>query len=299
MSVLACPGCHRRLAREGAVLRCVACEETFAREGGYWTLVTAKTRAAMLGEDAAGRASDDPWTQWRSAMSGLEAWRKRQRGRRAHTHSSGVERSDGSSDERTRALLERAAGERDGLLVDVGAKDGRMRALAPSRCFYLAVDPSPKGEGSVLRSVAEELPVADRSAVVVFSHAAFDYFVEPERALREASRVLVDGGSLALVVSVLDAPIARARSGRSRLERLWLALRALPSAGVRATAGLVGDALFSQRAHVHYYTRDALIALVGREFDLVEVSEVRQSASTILYVLARKRARGRLRVLER
>ncbi|MBL8684278.1 MAG: methyltransferase domain-containing protein [Myxococcales bacterium] len=297
LSVLACPGCHGALARETSRLRCESCGESFVREGGYWSLVTAKTRAAMLGESDESRRG--PWSQWHAAMDGLEAWRRRQRARSLHTKSSdpASERSDGSSDDRTRALLERCVGDRDGLLVDVGAKDGRMRALAPSRCFYVGLDPAPKGDGAVLRAVAEELPIASASAITVFSHAAFDYFVEPERALDEASRALVAGGSLALVVSVLPPAVARARSAPSRAARALEAARAVASVGVRASAALVGEAMFSQPAHVHYYTREAVMGLVGARFDLVEVTEAPRASSTILYIHGRKRARSRLNVL--
>lgn len=252
----------------------------------------------MLGESQVAR--EGPWAQWRSAMDGLEAWRARQRKKISATNSSDgatSERSDGSSDERTRALIERSVGDRDGLVVDVGAKDGRMRALVPSRCSYVGLDPAPRGDGTVLRAVAEELPIRDRAAVAVFSHAALDYFVEPDKALREASRVLVDGGSLALVVSVLAEPVARSRGGRTRFERLFHALRAAGSLGANASASLVGEALVSRRAHVHYYTRDAVIGLVGAAFDLVDVREATTSSSTILYVHGRKRSPKRLSVL--
>ncbi len=48
---------------------------------------------------------------------------------------------------------------------------------------------------------AYELPVADHAVDVYFSHALFEHLAEPERGLREARRVLVSGGTVALAAS--------------------------------------------------------------------------------------------------
>jgi SAM-dependent methyltransferase len=291
-SILACPDCRGSLSREGVALVCTVCGARYVRERGYWSLLSSHARAALDGR------AEGPWSQWREAIEGLETWRARQRSRRASAVDAAVhERSDGSSDERTRALLERAVGDEGGLVLDVGAKDGRMRGLVPSRCEYLGVDPFPRGDGAVLRAMAEALPVRDQCAKVVLSHASFDYFVDGAVVLDEFARVLAPGGALALVVSVVHEGVAVARSAERWHDRLSGALRAARAVGMRASPALLRAALVRERAHVHYYTREQVMALLSRRFDVDEVSEAPQRISAILYVLARVRSRTKLRVL--
>lgn len=288
LSILACPLCKGVLARRQDKLVCSACSSEFARDRGYWSLLSNEARAALAGGNA-----DVAWSRWREALEGLEAWRARvERVARV-----GVNKSDGSDDSHTRALIDRALGGRSGLLVDVGAKDGRMRSLAPSGCEYVGLDPMPRGDGAVLRAVAEALPIRDRSAQMVLCHAAFDYFVDPSAALLEMHRVLVPGGTLAMVVSVVSAPVAHARGASSRVERVLGALRASSAVGVKGTGELLGEALMGSRAHLRYYTRAQLMALVGVRFDVTDVREVAQPASTILYIHGTKRTQRKLKVL--
>jgi SAM-dependent methyltransferase len=291
-SVLACPDCHGALSREGAALVCAVCGARYVRERGYWSLLSSHARAALDGR------AEGPWSRWREAIEGLEAWRARQRPPRERSGEAPAhERPDGSSDERTRALLERAVGDEGGLVLDVGAKDGRMRGLVPSRCEYLGVDPFPRGDGAVLRAMAEALPVRDQRAKVVLCHASFDYFVDGAAVLDEFARVLAPRGALALVVSVVHEDVAVARSADRRAARLTGALRATRALGLRAAPALLRAALVRERAHVHYYTRAHVTELLSRRFDSIEVSEVPQRTSAILYVLARPRSRTKLPVL--
>jgi SAM-dependent methyltransferase len=289
LSVLACPRCKGVLSRSGARLHCAFCAREFARDGGYWSLLSDEAQQALKG------GGDRAWSNWRAALEGLERWRERNASRASA--SSATAKSDGTDDARTRALIDRALGDRAGLIVDVGAKDGRMRALAPSRCEYIGVDPMPRGDGSVLRAVAEALPLRDRCAQMVLCHAAFDYFVDPSAALLEMHRVLAPGGSLALVVSTMTASVAHARGASSRVERVLGALRASSAIGAKGTTQLLGEAIAGQRAHVRFYTRAQVMGLVGVRFDVSEVCEVAQPTSTILYVHGTKRTQRKLKVL--
>ncbi len=298
LSILACPLCKGVLARREDKLSCASCAREFARQRGYWSLLSDEARDALDGASSErSRPVDSAWTRWREALDGLESWRARaERGPR----DASVKR-DGSDDDRTRALIERALEgaphERAPLVLDVGAKDGRMRALAPSRCDYLGIDPLPKGDGSVLRAVAEAIPVRDRAAQAVLCHAVFDYFVDPSAALLEMHRVLAAGGSLALVVSVVSAPVAHARGASTRVERVLGALRAARDIGAKGTSELIGEALIGQRAHVRYYTRAQVMALVGVRFDVADVREIALPSSTLLYVHGKKRTQRKLKVL--
>ncbi len=289
LSILACPLCKGVLARSHDRLRCSACARDFTRERGYWSLLSDDARAALEGR------GDTAWTRWREALEGLEAWRARVD--RAGSASASAAKRDGSDDDRTRALIERAVGERAGLLVDVGAKDGRMRSLAPTKCDYVGIDPMPRGDGAVLRAISEAIPLRDRCAQAVLCHAAFDYFVDPSAALLEMHRVLAPGGALAMVVSVVSAPVAHARGASTRVERVLGALRAAKSVGTKGATQLIGEAIVGERAHVRYYTRAQLMALVGVRFDIVDVREVAQPASTILYIHGAKRTQRKLKVL--
>lgn len=291
LSVLACPRCKGVLSRTGDRLRCAACSRDFARERGYWSLLSDDARDALEGK------GDRAWSNWREALDGLERWRARNDAAKRGEPSTSA-KSDGSDDALTRSLIERALGDhRGGLIVDVGAKDGRMRALAPSHCQYIGLDPMPRGDGSVLRAVAEALPLRDRTAQLVLCHAAFDYFVDPSAALLEMHRVLAPGGALALVVSTMTASVAHARGASSRFERVLGALRASSAVGAKGTTQLLGEAIAGQRAHVRYYTRAQVMGLVGVRFDVADVREVVQPASTILYVHGTKRTQRKLKVL--
>jgi SAM-dependent methyltransferase len=292
LSVLACPMCKGVLSRSGDRLRCTLCAREFTRDRGYWSLLSDDARQALMG------GGDRAWSNWRDALEGLERWRERNASRASRARRErATTKSDGSDDERTRSLIHRALGDRAGLIVDVGAKDGRMRALAPSNCEYIGIDPMPRGDGSVLRAVAEALPLRDRCAQLVLCHAAFDYFVDPSAALVEMHRVLVPGGALALVVSTMTAAVAHARGASSRVERLLGVLRASSTIGVKGAMQLLGEAIATRRSHLRFYTRAQVLGLIGVRFDVKEVQEVSQPASTILYIHGTKRTQRKLTVL--
>jgi hypothetical protein len=127
------------------------------------------------------------------------------------------------------------------------------------------------------------------------SFAAFDYFADPSKAVDEFARVLKPAGVVAVVVSVVTTVVAQARGAPTRIARARSAVRALREVGVRASASLLASAaLESDRPHTNYFTHGRFVSLFGARFDIDDVHDVRQSASTILYVIARKRRMTRL-----
>jgi SAM-dependent methyltransferase len=284
LDLLACPACRAPLGEDGAALRCTACPERFERIDGVPELIPSAVRARM-------RDGGDPaWSRWNEALRGLEAWRARRRSRAQQ----GVLPSDGTQERSTRELFERAGAA--GVVVDVGAKDGSKRLLLPESARYVGVDPyaAPRpdlpGRSTLVRGVAEALPVRDGAADAVLSLAAFDYFVDGAAAVDEWARVVKPDGGLGLLVSVVAPRVARARNADSRAGRAALALGALPDVGPTGVADLVFGALVHrERVHTHYYTQERVEALVARRFRVTWSRAEPQAASTILYLAARKR----------
>lgn len=293
-SLLACPQCHGGLLQRDTVLHCAPCARDYGKTSLGWKLFAATDEQSLKSDDRA-------WTKWRTAMSGLAKYRE--------TASKNPAKNDGTDEIQLKALLETAMASRKDsaqkVLLDIGCKDGRMGALAPEDWSYIGVDPEPIGNGSasgkrssvIATALAESLPVADRSVDVILCHSSFDYFVDAAKALTEMHRVLKAGGALVLVVSVVSTEVAHARGANSRAERVFGALRATRSLGLKASSGLLAEAMVGERAHTHYYTRAQVMALLGVKFNLEQVQERAQSTSKILYIYGVKRQRRALKVL--
>lgn len=291
LDVLACPSCHGPLTCDPPSLRCEACGERYSTEGAWPELIPpdlARELSANGGPE---------WSRWREAIRGLQAWRAARSGSTAHVF------DDGTTTRAIKALFERAGV--NGVVIDVGAKDAGKSVWMRDVLRYVGVDPFPShGPGTLppgallVRGVAEALPVRDRCADAVVSIAAFDYFQDGSAALDEMARVLEPGGRLALLVSVVSPTVASARGGRTRTARALGALRAMREVGVMAGAGLVGAAVSHRdRPHTHYYGRNEVTSMVGVRFDLEDIVESAQAASTILYLHARKKRNTRLPVI--
>jgi SAM-dependent methyltransferase len=290
LDLLACPVCRTPLTAEPAALICASCGARYNMVGPVIDLVPSDMQTRIReGGDAA-------WSRWREAIRGLEQWRAKQ------THDAGRAFDDGTSERAIQALFERA--KVAGTVVDVGAKDGAKSRLMKDLTRYVGVDPFASHASGlaehavVVRGMAEALPLRDRVADAVVSISAFDYFHDGFNALEEMARVLKPNGRLAMLVSVVSSTVAHARGGRTRWSRVTSGVRAARDIGLAAAAGLVGTALLERdRAHTHYYTRNQVTSMVSVKFDIEGIEESRQSASTILYIHARKKRTARLPVL--
>jgi SAM-dependent methyltransferase len=103
---------------------------------------------------------------------------------------------------------------------------------------------------------AYRLPLGDHAVDVYFSHALYEHLADPERALQEARRVLVPGGTLAIAASDWSRArfdpwtpdVARAMSAHHRLRR---AAGGDPDAGGKLAALLdqTGFTTLTHRSH--------------------------------------------------
>jgi uncharacterized protein YbaR (Trm112 family) len=286
LDVLACPACRGALARVADALACVRCSARYAIEDRVPDLIPADLR-----REVEGKGADRAWARWHEAMRGLERWRAL----RALRARGGVLPSDGADEPETRTLIARA--NLHGVVVDVGAKDAARYRLLPARVRYVGIDPFASHpeelppHATLVRGVVEALPVHDRAADAVICLAAFDYFIDGPAALAEMARILRPRGTLAMLVSTVTTTVAHARGARSRAARVAGSLRAVGDVGLVAGAGLLGRALLERdRPHTHYYTRTQVLSMLAVRFEVDSVVERPQRASTILYVVARKRS---------
>jgi len=195
--------------------------------------------------------------------------------------------------------------------LDLGCGDGHLLDLLAARGIAaIGIDPSPAelalARGHVVCGRGEQLPFADRSFGAVVSHLALSILVEPAPAIAELARVLVPGGTLAIVtgggpgdddafawfVDLLGPVLARSarkppRLGDKRmryaegLDRLLAVFGFAPVVYERHTVDLGGtwDQVWATLASVYELAvvddvaplRDQLAARVGRSFDLAQV----------------------------
>jgi SAM-dependent methyltransferase len=231
--------------------------------------------------------------RWREALTGLAAWRARQR--------PSVSGRVGAVDPRITRLLDDAR--LAGAVIDVGGKDGAKRHAMPAAVTrYLCVDPCAEATTApardvgfswgAVRGVAEALPVRSGAADAVFSTAAMDYFVDTTRGVAEFARVLRDGGTLALLVTVHPPAVARAREGETRAQRGFRALRGavVREVGLRAALSLAVDGVRSSaREHTRYLTEPEVTAALDAHFELRTMARDAGRYSTTLRIVATKR----------
>ena len=87
-------------------------------------------------------------------------------------------------------------------VLDIGAREGGLRAYLPDGVKYQGIDITPEfaSESVITRDISEGIPFADASYDFVFCIEVLEHVPNPFAALGEINRVLRDGG--VLVVSV-------------------------------------------------------------------------------------------------
>ena len=97
----------------------------------------------------------------------------------------------------------------EGTVLDVGCGPGNFRFLLdPSKVRYIGLDPIALPEACefpFVQGLAEHMPFRDRTFTDIVVMAALDHFLDLDRFLREARRVLQDGGRLHILQSVHEA----------------------------------------------------------------------------------------------
>ena len=145
-----------------------------------------------------------------------------------------------SGEERMRfRAASRLARVRDGAAVlDIGARDGGLRAWLPPSVKYQGVDIAPEFASAsvMIRDISHGLPFPDASYDHVFCIEVLEHVPNPFGALTEIRRVLRDEG--VLVVSVPNPYHVK--------ELLWNLFR-IPD----------------RQGHIYSWTRQAMTALAG------------------------------------
>lgn len=137
------------------------------------------------------------------------------------------------------------------VIADLGAGDGSFALLLSKKAVkVLAVDSSPKmlevGREQALRSGAEniefrlgdmeELPIDDASVDLVFFSQSLHHAAHPERAVREASRILRSGGRIV----ILDLARHRFEEARELYADEWLGFAESELEATLSAAGFTG-----------------------------------------------------------
>jgi SAM-dependent methyltransferase len=159
--------------------------------------------------------------------------------------------------------------------LDLGAGTGALTGLLTARVAAVtAVEPDPRmravltrrvPEADVREGTGEALPVADAGQDVVLASSAW-HWVDAERAVPEAARVLRPGGTLGVLWTSMDREIGWI-DDLQRTLRAHLApgapqggrgprRLAIPDAATAAFAPVEGP-------HLVRFTRDALVGLAG------------------------------------
>lgn len=151
-----------------------------------------------------------------------------------------------------------------GRVLDVGTAHLDFAARLPRAWRYVALDPlllpqvrQGSHGGQLACAMAEALPFAPRTMAAVLFRDSLDHIGDDATALREAGRVLVDGGCVVITLANRGSVIHRLRRVRDRVrgrpgyDHLAQHLRHYDLGDVRALADRSGFALVWARSHAY------------------------------------------------
>lgn len=274
LDVLACPACQGELATaqdggltcvqghryavDGGVPRLLEPEPGFADHAGW-----ERKQAASISEYEADAAHPEllhDTAAWTVGRLFGEAWSEHARGAR---------------------------------VLDVGCALRPEQAYCPPTYrpervrVHVGLDPLSGGPArtyEVVQGVAEALPFRSASFDAVLFGSSLDHIVDARQALREARRVLVTGGRVAVWVSIFDAGLDSSVLSALRLvprrrwwRPSWLLALARVIVALQRSAGID----WSDAYHVHRFTQAAVEQVVvaagfALERRLVIVDHVQQ-----------------------
>lgn len=279
LDVIACPACHAELSAQDGGLTCSR-GHRYGVEDGVPRLLEAEPafprRADWERKQAASVAEYEEDAAHPEVLHGTAAW-----------------------------TVGRLFGEawsedvRDARVLDVGCALRPEQAYCPASYrphrvrAHVGVDPllgGPARTYGVVQGVAEALPFRDESFDVVLFGSSLDHIVDAGKALREARRVLVPGGRVALWVGIFDPGLDAS---------VLAALRTVPRGRWWRPAWLLGlaraaDSLrrssqidWSDAYHVHRFTQQSaehVVLQAGFEIQrrLLVVDHVQQVPHIIL-----------------
>jgi SAM-dependent methyltransferase len=257
LALLACPRCRGSFEEGERLLRCARCVAVYEVRDGIPDLLP-----------WSGGAPGPEWARWREKLDRLSEWR-----RATWDGSSASEVRQKVADDLSMAFFEFARVPQRGTVLEIGCGSGEMSRYLPRRRYW-GVDPMPLPAQApppaagfpdpfFVRGVGEALPLANDAFETVLLCETLDHALDPARVIREARRVLRQGGALAVMQSVrvaVGSPPLRVR---------------MRSAAGRIKARLTGRGRVQDAdTKMHVLTADDLSALAGAEL-LVEAAVTR------------------------
>jgi len=272
--LLRCPRCGGAFDVESSALRCARCLAVYEVRGGIPDLLP-----------WSGGVPGSEWSRWREKLDSLQQWR-------AETWEGGsaTEARQRVADELAAEFFKFMRVPETGTVLDIGCGSAELRRFVPRR-RYVGLDPlvgtpgapepPPAAAGDlIVRGVGEKLPFADGVFETVMICETLDHALDPVLVIREARRVLKEGGLLAILQSV-----------RLEIPAPGLAVRARVSAG-RLKARLLGRARVQDAdTKMHALGQDQLAAMAGSE--MIVESGVTRGEVMFLRVLKQDPAAAR------
>jgi SAM-dependent methyltransferase len=255
LDLIRCPRCGGSLEPTSGSLRCVRCQAIYEVRGGIPDLLP-----------WSGGVAGQEWARWRER---LDAVRSGGRGPLAQREIA----EDVAAD-----FFKFARVPETGTVLDIGCGSTALRRYVPRRRYW-GLDPLAGMAGAhadgvvLLCGIGERLPLADASFDTVLVCETLDQTLDPAQVIREAHRVLKQGGLLAVMQSVrLEMP--RPSLGT----RLW-------SAATRSASRLAGNPAGAPgQDTAHAIGQDDLSGMVKAEM-LVESGITR---GTVMFLRALK-----------